>query len=112
MKAMAELLQQLALNFDDKGEALRQVIVNTHSPILLRSLADSKLETPENVSIWFSRLISHNQIRNGRRERLRISRITPLKKSFQISSSFSSVENQLTIADAMNFLNQDSHFID
>ena len=112
MKAMAELLQQLSLSFDDNGDALRQVIVNTHSPILLRCLADNKLETPENVSIWFSRLVSHNQINNGKRERLRISRITPLKKSFQISSTFSPVENQLTIADAMNFLNQDTHFIE
>lgn len=106
MKAMADLLQQLALNFSEQTEQLRQVIVNTHSPILLKNLTSSDLQTPDNVGIWFSRLVSHKMSNSGTKQMMRISKLTPLKKTFQ--TTLSPQEKELTIADAMNYLSYDN----
>lgn len=103
MKAMSELLVQLATDFSGNDEPLRQVIVNTHSPVLLKNLTTKDLDTDDNVSIWFSRIVAHKSDNNGHRSLLRISKITPMTKSFQ--TSFDPIENNLTIADAMNYLN-------
>lgn len=103
LKAMAELLRLLSTNFEEDDDLLRQVIVNTHSPVLLKCLKDQYNDADEGVSIWFSKLISHPIEIEGNRRSIKISRITPLTVSFQ--SLFSEAENKMTIADAIEYLN-------
>lgn len=103
LKAMANLLRLLTSNFDDDDDALRQVIVNTHSPELLKCIKDLYANNP-GVSIWFSKLISTSTEVDGRRHVMRITRISPLTLSFQ--ETFSFAENQMTYADALRFLNE------
>ena len=106
IKAMVELLRLMATDFEDEDDLLRQVIVNTHSPVFLKCLKDEYDDSDDGVSIWFSKLISYPIIINGNRRSIRISRITPLTKSFQYS--FSEVENKMTIADAIAYLNSEN----
>ena len=107
IKAMVELLRLLSTDFEDDDDLLRQVIVNTHSPVLLRRLQEPYDNTDNGVSIWFSKLISYPIEINGSRRSMRISRISPLTKSFQFS--FSDEENKMTIADAMEYLSTENN---
>lgn len=102
IKAMVELLRLLSTDFEDEDDLLRQVIVNTHSPVLLRCLQDKYNDSDNGVSIWFSKLITNSKEVNGIKRSMRISRISPLTKTFQLS--FSVEENKMTIADAMEYL--------
>ena len=102
IKAMVELLRLLSTNFEDEDDLLRQVIVNTHSPVLLGCLKELYNDTDNGVSIWFSKLISYPTNINGNRCSMRITRISPLTISFQLT--FSPEENKMTIADAMEYL--------
>ena len=100
---MAELLRLLTTSFDDEDTILRQVIVNTHSPILIKCLTnETNDDTEEGVSIWFSRMVSRKVQQGGKAIHLRVSKITPLTKSFQLS--FTTEENKMTVADAMEYL--------
>lgn len=106
LKAMSELLRLLSTNFDEEDDLLRQVIVNTHSPVLLKCLKEQYNDSDNGVSIWFSKLISYPiDIKNARRS-IRISRITPLTTSFQLS--FTDAENKMTLADAILYLNTEN----
>lgn len=106
IKAMIELLRMLSTNFEDDDDLLRQVIVNTHSPVLLKWLKEEYNDADNGVSIWFSKQISYSKNFDGKRLNLRISRISPLTKSFQFS--FSDAENKMTIADAIAYLNTEN----
>ncbi len=106
IKAMVELLRLLSTDFEDEDDLLRQVIVNTHSPVLLRWLKEEYNDTDYGVSIWFSKLISSSIEIDGNRRSIRITRISPLTKSFQLT--FSEAENKMTIADAIEYLNTEN----
>lgn len=105
INAMAELLRLLTSDFNDEDYVLRQVIVNTHSPILLKCLTTPDFDTEEGVSIWFSRLISRTMVVSDRKVCVKISRLTPLTRSFQLS--FTDAENKMTLADAIEYLERD-----
>lgn len=107
IKAMVELLRLLSTDFEDEDDILRQVIVNTHSPVLLRNLKEEYNDSDNGVSIWFSKLISSTIEINGSKRSIRASRISPLTKSFQLS--FSEAENKMTLADAIDYLNTESN---
>lgn len=106
IKAMVQLLRLLSTDFEDDDDLLRQIIVNTHSPVLLRWLKEEYDDKDNGVSIWFSKLISYPIEINGSRRSIRISRISPLTKSFQLS--FSEAENKMTLADAIAYLNTEN----
>jgi predicted ATPase len=61
IKTMAELLKDLSTDFVDSEIPLRQVIVNTHSPVLVGNILDEYL-SDKNVGIWFSQMINRNAI--------------------------------------------------
>lgn len=102
IKAMSKLLQMLTTNFSDEDNMLRQVIVNTHSPVLLKCLTNDSYDTEDGVSIWFSRMVSRRVEVGGNYSNLRVTLLTPLSKSFQYS--FSTEENKMTVADAIDYL--------
>jgi len=54
ISTMAELLNDLATDFSDEDQPLRQVIVNTHSPLLVSKLYEWKKDP--NVSIWYAEI--------------------------------------------------------
>jgi len=59
IKAIAELLKDLSIDFSDEGLPLRQIIVNTHSTVLVKEVLELYLENSE-VSIWLSAIANRN----------------------------------------------------
>ena len=98
---MVELLRALSTSFE-AGESLRQVIVNTHSPVFLRVL--NKFFNNEDifVSIWFSKLTTKLITREEVKRKLRTSKMVPLTRDLQYS--FSEADIKMTIADAARYL--------
>jgi predicted ATPase len=80
--AMARLLKDLSTDFTDADASLRQVIVNTHSPVLVNKLI--QWQNNPNVSVWLSRL--HTLIMpmtSGRKIKIKITKMNPVAKRYR-----------------------------
>lgn len=73
IKQMAELLYNLSADYDNEENPLRQVIVNTHSPILIKELLLWK--NNDNVSIWLSKMTTDIIDFNSQRVKMRATKI-------------------------------------
>lgn len=104
MKLTAELLMDLASHFGKKEEqGLRQVIVNTHSPVLVGDLFESGDQTV--FRIWLSQLVTKIININNCRHKLQITKMTPVEKgSMQLSIEFSENEKKLTLFKLSEYL--------
>ena len=76
---------------------MRQVIVNTHSPILVAEMI--RWELYVNVSIVLSELQTIIDEFGGKRRKLRCTRITPVMKDAQTEIKFTEEERKLTILE-------------
>lgn len=79
---MTGLLLDLSTDFSDPESALRQVIINTHSPLLIKRLQAHSGD--KRISIWLSRLSSLLRPANGRKgEILPCTKIDPVSDTGQ-----------------------------
>ena len=100
IKLMTELLYNLSADFDDEIIPLRQVIINTHSPILVREM--KKLKDNSAVSIWLSKMTTLITDIDGKRVKLKNTQIAPVK----IDTSYSMfTPTQMSLADLDDYLN-------
>ena len=103
MKLTAELLMDLVTHFEksDKDE-LRQVIVNTHSPVLV---ADAFGLSYQNVCrVWMSQLVTHIS-NTGIKQKVQITKMIPVVTgSTQLAMEFSENERRLTLANVIEYL--------
>lgn len=110
IKAMAELLKDLSIDFNDTELPLRQVIVNTHSPVLVGNMM--KWQYDSNVSIWYAQMrVAISEI-NGKRIKLnttKISRVIKDDSQQQLNLIFSEQDRKLTLAIVKDYL-QTSEF--
>lgn len=110
IKAMAELLKDLSVDFNDTELPLRQVIVNTHSPVLVGNMM--KWQYDSNVSIWYAQMrVAISEI-NGKRIKLnttKISRVIKDDSQQQLNLIFSEQDRKLTLAIVKDYL-QTSEF--
>ncbi|MFK7796368.1 MAG: AAA family ATPase [Aureispira sp.] len=77
IKAILELLQELSTDFSQEpeaGEPLRQVILNTHSPVLL----SKALELEKNVGLFYSEMVT--SIHPEREHPMKVSCLYPIHK--------------------------------
>lgn len=104
MKAMAQLLKDLSIDFIDPEAPLRQVIVNTHSPVLVSELL--QLRNNSSVSVWFSKLHSLITDIDDHRIKIKISRMTPVSTAYQQTPLFSvsDSERKLTMSEVIKYL--------
>lgn len=102
IKAMLNLLKNLSANFENSEQSLRQVIINTHSPVLVSDLKQWKDD--KNVSIWLTQLNTRITDIDGKRLKMKISKALPVLKETQGSISFSKQEQKLTLAEVTKFL--------
>lgn len=102
IKAMLNLLKHISANFENSEQSLRQVIINTHSPVLVSNLMQWKND--KNVSIWFTQLNTRITDIDEKRLKMKISKALPVQKETQFSISFSKQEQKLTIAEVTKFL--------
>lgn len=107
---MIDLLQDLSTNFDSIEQLdnrIRQVIVNTHSPILLKQSFD--LRDP-NISIWFSELVTQFVFvdeKSKRKEKIHVSKILPVVRGsdqLDLFEYFSDNEKERTLREVIDYL--------
>ena len=101
IKQMAELLYNLSADYDNIHNPLRQVIVNTHSPILINELL--RWSDNKNVSIWLSKMVTDIINFHGQRVKMRATKMSRVSKSNQ-KSLFWQDENPNTVADLDDYL--------
>lgn len=105
IKAMTDLLKDLSVNFDETEMPLRQVIVNTHSPVLVGNLMNWKNDI--NVSIWYAQMRNTvTEINNTRLKvsATRISRVIKDDSLQQLNLIFSEQDRKLTLAIVKDYL--------
>lgn len=103
IQSMAKLLKDLTVNFEDPAMPLRQVIVNTHSPVLVGELL--KWEQDKGVSIWLSQLNTLITTINDKKTKLKITKILPVVKELAKQLTlFSEEERKLTLAEVIKYL--------
>jgi predicted ATPase len=104
IKAMAELLKGLSTNFSDVQMPLHQVIVNTHSPVLVGVIYNWQHDN--NVSIWYAEIRNRVTDIQNKRMALTITSILPVIKENnpQLMLSFSDQEKKLTLSNVKNYL--------
>jgi predicted ATPase len=85
LEEMVMLLRRLSIDFREEEEELRQIVVNTHSPVLLGEMI--RFHDDQNVKVWFSTLVSRLDTFNGedKKERIHITRMTQVHTDAQTS---------------------------
>jgi predicted ATPase len=101
IRAMANLLKELSVDFSDDTQLLRQVIVNTHSRILVDEIL--KLSN-NNVSVWFSKMSTLITEINGKNIKLKITKVAPIDSEKQTTIPFSEQDRKMTAADVKEYL--------
>jgi predicted ATPase len=103
MKLTAELLMDLVSHFDDYDQGLRQVIVNTHSPVLV---GDAFQLGYQNICrIWLSQLVTQTLNIEGRKQKIQITKMLPVVKgNTQLAIVFTENERKLTLANVVSYL--------
>ncbi|QDH78989.1 AAA family ATPase [Echinicola soli] len=104
LQTMLDLLKDLTADFKETEMPLRQVIVNTHSPVLINEIIkwnDSGL-----VSVNFSEIRTNIVNTEYGKKKLNATRILPVIKdiSTQETIGFSSADRKLTIATVKKYL--------
>lgn len=105
IKAMTELLKDLSVDFNEVEIPLRQVIVNTHSPVLVSNMEVWKND--KNVSIWYAQTRSTLADFNDLRLKLNSTKISPVIKDNslkQLSLVFSEQDRKLTLSLVNDYL--------
>lgn len=102
IKTMVELLKDLTTDFMDSTFPLRQVIINTHSPILVKDI--TKWDKDKNVSLYFAQMRNRIQDINGQRQRTKVTIILPVVKEGQLSISFSEQDKKLSMQNVTEYL--------
>ena len=105
IKAMVELLKSLSSDFDDRIIPLRQILVNTHSPVLIGYLLAYKDDI--NVSIWYTQMRTLSTQIKTKRMKLNITKNLPVlnNNAVQQEMIFSSEQDRkLTLANVKEYL--------
>lgn len=104
MKLTTELLMDLASHFDNEAEhVLRQVIVNTHSPILVGEMFE--FGNQNIFRIWLSQLVTRIVNINDCKRKIQTTKMLPvLNKQMQLGIKFSENERKLTLGNVMSYL--------
>lgn len=105
IKAMTELLKDLSVDFNEVEIPLRQVIVNTHSPVLVGNMDSWKND--KNVSIWYAQMRTSISNINENRLKINATKISPVIKDnslLQLSLIFSEQDRKLTLAIVNDYL--------
>ncbi|MFY7730901.1 MAG: AAA family ATPase [Flavobacterium sp.] len=104
IKAMTELLKDLSVDFYDADLPLRQVIVNSHSPVLVGNMLEWKHDS--NVSIWYAQMRTAITSINSEKIKINITKISPVLKeeSQQLNLAFSEQDRKLTISLVNEYL--------
>ncbi len=102
IKSMIDLLKELSTDFSNQTFSARQVIVNTHSPVLVGEIL--KWQYNKHVSIWLANTNTLMTNFNNRKYKVKITKIVPVSKDLQININFSEQERKITLAEVDKYL--------
>lgn len=106
IEAMAQLLKDLSTDFKNNDVYLRQVIVNTHSPVLVSKVI--QWQNDKNVSVWLSRLVTSITTVDDKRIKAKITKMSPVLKEREqqqlLFPDISEPEQKLTLDEVTNYL--------
>ena len=104
IKTMVELLKDLSSDFTDAEMPLRQVIVNTHSPILVNTI-HKYWEKDINVSLHFAEMRTRIQEIYGKKQKIKITTILPVAKDGQLALPISEQDRKVSMLTVNEYLN-------
>ncbi len=116
LKRVAELLFDLSNNAQDEGEEpwpLRQVIVNTHSPGLIKACLEAAAgqegSGKSELTVWFSQLVSRPVEEDGKRVMRRVTDMLPvvlprIQPSEAVTAELSESERRVSLAQLLRYL--------
>jgi predicted ATPase len=102
MKDLIKVLENLTVDFNLTDMTLRQLIINTHSPILISNLLEWKKNA--NISMSLSRKSFATDTINGERERLYTTKITPFISDGETMIDLSAIEKKFIVNEAKEYL--------
>ena len=103
IKAMIDVLKDLTTDFSDNSLSVRQVIVNTHSPILINEMMN--WENDKYVSVWFANMTTLITDFEKRKHKIKITKIIPVSIDPQlVTSEFSEQEKKLSMIEVSRYL--------
>ncbi len=87
IKSLAHLLKDMAVDFVDEATPLRQLVINTHSTILVGEMFDVQVQRQTNkITVWFSEIVTQIAAIQGKKQRLQITRMRPVEPNEQHGS--------------------------
>lgn len=102
---MAKLLRELSTNFEDEYHPLRQVIVNTHSPVLVKEI--NNWVKDDLVSIWYAEIRKRVTTIDEQRMVLNITNMSPVSKEGGLQMNIfetSEQDKKITLAKVDQYL--------
>jgi predicted ATPase len=104
IKAMAQLLKDLTVDFTSEHLSLRQVIVNTHSPVLVSEMI--QWQNDKNVSVYYAEMRTRIAQWHDHKIKVGVTKIIPALKKItpQLDFAFSEQERKITIAVIKDYL--------
>lgn len=102
IKTMVELLKDLSTDFYDIESPLRQVIVNTHSPILIKEV--NNWEYDKNVSLHFASMRTRVVEVCKKKQKTKVTTILPVEKDGQLTLKFSDQDKKLSLQTVTEYL--------
>lgn len=103
IKTMVDLLKDLSTDFMDSEMPLRQVIVNTHSPLLV-NIIHMYWAQDINVSLNFAEMRTRIQEINGRKQKTKNTTILPVAKDGQLTLPISEQDKKVSILTVKEYL--------
>lgn len=102
IKTMVDLLKDLSTDFSETDASLRQVVINTHSPILVRDI--KKWEHDKNVSLNFAEMRTQILNINGKKQQIKVTSILPVAKEGQLTLKFSDSDKKMSLLAVQEYL--------
>lgn len=99
-----QLLKDLSVDFCAEGTLLRQVILNTHSPGVVAAMLEWKHNN--DVSVWFSQIVTIITGSADRRQKMRVSKMLPVFKEpgLQTQMAFTGIDRKLSHSLVIEYL--------
>ena len=102
IKAMSQLLKDLTVNFSDDELSLRQVIVNTHSPVLVSEMI--QWQSDKNVTVHYAEMRTRITQLEDKKFKIGVTKIIPAHTNPQLDLKFSEQERKITISAIKGYL--------
>lgn len=101
ISTMLHLLADLSTDFSDNELPLKQVIVNTHSSVLIKEFWEN-FNNDNNKSLWFSKMITKIDLYNGQKIKFESTKLSPIDRNFIADLFPDRKESILNLVDYLN----------